>query len=257
MKLIHIDTPNTSCMHQAFLEMIKGRPVESFAEVGPGVGYLSKLLCSRGASGIGIDFSQDSIAQLSANMADHSSRGQYTIIEADFMEHDFDLQADLVFSMLVMEHVEDDGLFLQKMKRLSKKDGLVLVAVPGRKDRWGIDDEIYGHHRRYDRNDLLSMLEKNGLVDIQVWSVAVPVSNALFVLTNMISRKSQVVERKNLPLSERTKISGLKDIPYKKTFPPWFKLILNEYTYFPFYVLQRVFYETNWGLTMIACGTNQ
>ncbi|MBN2560296.1 MAG: methyltransferase domain-containing protein [Phycisphaerae bacterium] len=254
MRYISLDTPNTSCMHRAFLEMLEGRSIGTFIEVGPGCGHLSQLLCSREAVGVGIDFSPVAISGLKGNLAEEIARGRYSVIEADFMKTDLHLQVDLVFSMLVMEHVADDMMFLRRMKMATRQSGIVLTAVPGRKDKWGIDDELYGHIRRYDRADLFALFRDAGFADVHVRSIAVPISNLLFGLTNWISERSRARARRELPLAERTKLSGQKDIPYKKVFPPWFRLVLNEYTYCPFHILQRLFYKTNLGLVMIASG---
>ena len=127
-------------------------------------------------------------------------------------------------------------------------------GVPGRKDKWGIEDEISGHFRRYNRKDLIGLLIKSGLTDVKVWSVNVPISNLLYGLSNLAIRRSGALTKKNLSRPEQTKISGFKDTPYKTMFPGWFRFLLNRYTMYPFSILQRFFYKTGLGLVLIGSG---
>jgi len=242
-------------MNKAFVEMISPiDDINSFIEIGPGEGKLSKLLCSMGLKGVGIDFSPAIIGVLSQTMKSYVRSGQYSIVEADFMKEDLDLEADLVFSMMVMEHIEDDLRFLKRMKELTRKGGTVLVGVPGRKDKWGIEDEISGHYRRYERADLFELFRQSGFKEVKVWSVGVPISNLLFKLSNLVIKRSQKKKKKELSHVEQTKASGFKDIRYKTRFPISFSLLLNEYTMFPFYIFQRFFYDTDIGLGLIGSG---
>lgn len=255
MRLVQLDPPGTWCINSAFLEMIGPLSLtETFIEIGPGEGKVSAFLCSKGLKGFGVDFSRPMLDKLRDRMDNHIQAERYSIIEADVMKQDISVQADLVFSIMVLEHIEDDAAFLERMKRLIKPGGKLLICVPARMDKWGIEDELYGHYRRYWRSDLLDRFKQLDLVDIRVWSVAVPIANALLGASNLTIRRSHVMARKALSLSEQTKLSGLKDVPCKTLFPSWVKFVLNRYTMLPFLVLQRLFYNSDIGLSLIACG---
>ena len=58
----------------------------------------------------------------------------------------------------------------------------------------------------------------------------------------------------NSTLREQTELSGIREIPFKTVFPAWFRLILNRVTLYPLFILQRLFYRTNLGLTLLAVG---
>jgi hypothetical protein len=157
--------------------------------------------------------------------------------------------------MMVMEHVKNHVGFVERIVSFIKPGGHVVIGVPGRRDRWGIEDETVGHLRRYDRGDLQDTLVKAGLTDVTVWSVAVPTANLLFHFGNFFIRNSSAeVEKKKQSAREQTETSGVREIPWKTVFPSSFKLILNRTTLYPLFVLQRLFYSSNLGLTMIACG---
>jgi hypothetical protein len=98
------------------------------------------------------------------------------------------------------------------------------------------------------------VLLEAGLTDVTVWSVAVPVANLLFRLGNLTIRRSTEVTKRELSKIDQTKTSGIREIPFKTVFPAWFKMVLNRTTLYPLFVLQRRFYATNLGLTMVAFG---
>ena len=257
MKFVPIDPPGQWCCYEAIYEVIDALAggARTFIEVGVGAGVLSRRLCDRGYEGLGIEFSEEATAIAQHAMADHLAAGRYRLIEDDL----FNVQPDgrrysLGLSMLVMEHVADDVGFLRRIAEFVEPGGLVVVAVPGRREYWGIEDETVGHLRRYDRADLERVLTEAGLKDVQVWSVAVPVANMLYHAGNVLVKRSGETRKTRLPKVDQTKTSGIREIPFKTVFPSWFKLLLNRTTLFPLFVLQRLFYRTNLGVTMVAFG---
>lgn len=255
MKLVKIDPPGSWCHWEAVMEMIRPTGGKTFLEVGCGPGVLSLRLCKKGWQGLGIDFSAQAIEQAKTNLGEYIQDGRFRLIASDIFDLDLGGEKfDVGLSMMVMEHVEDDIGFLRKISEFIKPGGHVIVAVPGRRDRWGIEDETVGHLRRYDRDDLKQTLLSVGLSNVTVWSVAVPAANLLFHVGNFIVRNSSEMNKLNQSAREQTETSGIRDIPWKTAFPSLFKLILNRATLYPLFVLQRLFYRSNLGLTMMACG---
>ena len=255
MKLVKIDPPGSWCHYEAVMEMIHTTGGKTFLEVGCGPGDLSLKLCRQGWRGLGIDFSAQAIEQARVNLSECIERGQIRLSASDIFDLDSKGEKfDVGLSMMVMEHVEDHVGFLRKIKEYIVPGGHVIVAVPGRRDRWGVEDETVGHLRRYDRNDLKQTLQSAGLTDVTVWSVAVPTANLLFHLSNFFVRNSSEMDKLNQSARAQTETSGVREIPWKTVFPPSFKLILNRITLYPLFVIQRLFYGSNLGLTMIARG---
>src|SRR5438045_381586 len=91
-----------------------------------------------------------------------------------------------------------------------------------------------GHPRRYHRSDLENLLVAAGLVDVGIWSVAVPTANVLRRLGNFLIARSRERAKLGRDSLEQTKESGVRDIPFKTTFPPIFRLVLNRWTMWPF-----------------------
>lgn len=71
--------------------------------------------------------------------------------EADFARRaDWLGEADVVLLMDVLEHVEDDFLFLSRMLAPLKPGAQIVITVPADPRLWTPHDESFGHWRRYD-----------------------------------------------------------------------------------------------------------
>jgi 2-polyprenyl-3-methyl-5-hydroxy-6-metoxy-1,4-benzoquinol methylase len=257
MKLVPLEPPGQWCLNEAVYEVIGkfGGSGKTFIEVGVGTGVLSRPLCDRGYEGLGVEFSDDAAAVARRAMADYVAAGRYRLIADDiFNLHPDGRRYSFGISLMVMEHVDDDVGFVQRIAQFLEPGGLVIIAVPGRRDRWGIEDETVGHLRRYDRSDLQRVMVEAGLRDVRVWSVAVPVANILFRAGNLLLRMSGEIGKTQLSKIDQTKMSGIREIPLKTVFPSWFSIVLNRTALYPLLVMQRLFYRTNLGLTMVAFG---
>lgn len=255
MKFVKIDPPGSWCHYEAVMEMIRLIGGKKFLEVGCGPGVLSLKLCENDWQGVGIDFSPAAIEQAKTNLDQFIRNGRYRLFATDIFDLDLGGEMfDVGLSMMVMEHIKDHIGFLKRMAEFIKPGGHVMVAVPGRRDRWGIEDETVGHLRRYDRDDLKKTLASAGLTDVTVWSVAVPTANLLFHAGNFLIRHSPEFDKRARCAREQTETSGIREIRWKTVFPTPFRLILNRVALYPLFVMQRFFYRSNLGLTLLACG---
>ena len=84
-----------------------------------------------------------------------------SITELQFEENTF----DLVCAFDVIEHVEDDKLAVSEMKRVAKKNGVLLITVPAFMSLWSHHDVINHHFRRYKSKVIKDLFnsEKNGV----------------------------------------------------------------------------------------------
>ncbi len=60
----------------------------------------------------------------------------------------------------VMEHIEDDESFLEKVISKVRPGGKIIITVPALEFLWSIEDENARHFRRYDLNELVGFLER-------------------------------------------------------------------------------------------------
>ena len=253
MKYVSLDPPGTYCNYAALRDALKDHRGETFLDAGCGGGAISKELLRFGMTGWGVDFSDRALAVARARLAQELAEGRYELHQADLeaLPKDFP-KADVAVSYMVMEHIEDDAGFLKKMARQVKPGGRIVVAAPGRKDCWNIEDETVGHLRRYDRADMQAVLERAGLQDIEVRSVAVPTANVLLKIGAWVIARSNESEKRNLSQREQTETSGIREIPWRTVFPVWVKLFVNRVTMWPLTALQRLFYRTELGTTMMG-----
>jgi SAM-dependent methyltransferase len=256
MKFVRIDPPGQWCTHEAVKDAIRRCGGQTFLEIGCGAGHLSRLLCDRGLTGRGVDVSVAAVDEAREELKTFIDAGRFDVGRGDLFDLGGDASAyDLALSVMVMEHVEDDLGFVTKMADAVRPGGHVIICVPGRPDLWGIEDEHVGHVRRYDRASLSDVLTRAGLRDVHVWSVAVPVANLLFRLGNaMIRLSGEKRSTEAMSAREQTEESGVRRIPFKTVFPPAFRLLLNGYTMAPLLALQRLFYGSDMGLTLLAFG---
>jgi SAM-dependent methyltransferase len=255
MKWIQLNPPGTWCTDAAFEQMAFSHgPVRDFIEVGPGQGRVSRMLCARGLTGIGIEYSPEAASHLRDQLHDLIQSKQYQLVEADLLQSDLDMQADLVFCQMVLEHIEDDRTFLRKMVEMVRPGGQLIVVVPARQEKWGIEDDISGHYRRYDRQGLAQLLSDSSLVNVRAWSLAFPVANWLLTVSNLLVGRKHGKRIESLSLEERTKLSGIRDVPGKTMFPACCKVFLNRWTMRPFTITQKFFFHTDRGLALIAGG---
>ncbi len=253
--MIEIPPPGSFCQNQALLEIFSRVGGKTFLEVGVGNGELAQFLCGKGYHGSGVDFSATAVEEARTRLQSYLKSRQFHLLHADFETMPIpERNADIALSMMVMEHVEDDVGFVKKLISVTRPGGHVIIGVPGRMDRWSFEDETVGHLRRYEKKQLETLLRKCGLQQVEVWSVSVPVANLLFSLSCFLVRNSQEKQKLNQTSLTQTQTSGIRKIPFKTVFPAFFRLFLNSVTLRPLFWIQRCFYRTDLGLTLIAFG---
>lgn len=65
---------------------------------------------------------------------------------------------DVVLSMDVLEHLEDEEWALKEIERILKPNGIFVVMVPAYMFLWGVQDEVAHHYRRYTKGSLLKVV---------------------------------------------------------------------------------------------------
>ncbi len=69
---------------------------------------------------------------------------------------------DTVTCINVLEHTVDDEAALRHVNRILSPGGRVIIYVPAGSELFGSLDQGIGHRRRYDRDELVSKLERSG-----------------------------------------------------------------------------------------------
>ena len=70
---------------------------------------------------------------------------------------------DLVFLLDVLEHVENENLFLQEVKHVLKDGGRMVITVPAHQFLFSEHDIFLQHFRRYSKKRLTHVLKENNM----------------------------------------------------------------------------------------------
>lgn len=96
---------------------------------------------------------------------------------------------DAVCAFEVLEHFEDDEAVLRAWAGRLRPGGRIVLSVPAGPHRMGPHDELVGHYRRYDREELHRKLTGAGLVDVRVGCYGWPLGYALEWARNRAARR--------------------------------------------------------------------
>src|SRR5579863_4493880 len=70
---------------------------------------------------------------------------------------------DLVCTLDIVEHVDDDDAALAEIARVAAPGAVLLLSAPLHPSRWTAFDDFVGHRRRYEPQQLLGKLARHGL----------------------------------------------------------------------------------------------
>lgn len=238
-------TPSYLVKRRAILDFLVRIPARRVLEVGCGAGDLLRTLGERGYTGIGIDLSVEAVA--AARQMVDPSRFKVERMEIDGIDEQF----EVVIASEVLEHCLDDVAFLRRLRAKTARGGHLVLTVPAHMAKWGPNDELCGHVRRYEREELRTTLSQAGFEPLFVHSYGVPVYN---LMKPFYDRAVAADVREEEGMEERTdKSGGMKLLPGLGLL---FRLLFNNVTLFPFYLLQRLFYRTDLGNGYLAVALN-
>jgi len=137
---------------EQFRPYLKGRIVE----VGFGHGLYSRVLGELGDY-CGVDHDRDSVEQASRAMPDRNF-AVCDILAAEQLHALFPNGVDAVFTINVLEHIEDDAKAVANLVDVLKPGGHLLISVPALMLLYNDLDRLAGHFRRYSTTRLRDLL---------------------------------------------------------------------------------------------------
>ena len=98
---------------------------------------------------------------------------------------------DLIISLDVLEHIEDDQNALVKWKEKLTQDGTLLIMVPAFQSLWSYHDEVLGHCRRYTLQSLKKIANSAGLKEERLSYLFSYLFPAAFVTRKLLPTKGK------------------------------------------------------------------
>jgi SAM-dependent methyltransferase len=145
---------------QLLAEVLVGRvPAGSVAvDVGCGAGGSLAVLSQLGA---GVVVGTDLVPEALANAAPRLGSASLAASRAEQLPLRSD-GADVLVSLDVIEHLDDDVAALAEYRRVLRRGGALVVSVPAYPSLWSSHDEWAGHRRRYQQKTLVAALDRAG-----------------------------------------------------------------------------------------------
>ena len=174
--------------------------VESVLEVGAGEGALGVRLARR-YSYVGVEPDSRSF-ETARRRFDEAGAG--TILHGGVEALPPASSFDLVCAFEVLEHCEDDVAAVREWVAHVRPRGWLMLSVPAFARRFGPSDRKAGHHRRYERAQIVAVFERTGL---EPWSIELygfPLGNVLELAWDAAAR----IRPANGSATERTAASG-------------------------------------------------
>ncbi|MEO5329547.1 MAG: class I SAM-dependent methyltransferase [Magnetococcus sp. THC-1_WYH] len=149
---------------------------------------------------------------------------------------------DCVVACEVLEHVDDDLAMVRQMFSLLRPQGRLVISVPARRHFWSVHDQLVGHLRRYEKEELLHLFNQAGFMKIQVISYGFPFVNLLRwprILLAQIGRAKKMAWDQQ----RRTRESGINQVA---GFHSWLGLLVNPITIWPLCRMATLFNGYFW-----------
>lgn len=141
------------------LDLTRNIPTGTLLEIGPGAGTLLTEFAQRGFRCEALELSSEA-RELVAEVArvSNSRIGLHGRPRAEWKAG-----FDSLFAFDVLEHIEDDRAALMQWASWLRPGGVMVLSVPARMSLWTAGDEWAGHFRRYERDQLVKLVEECGL----------------------------------------------------------------------------------------------
>jgi SAM-dependent methyltransferase len=208
--------------------------IRTFLDVGCGAGELACTLAENGMRGVAVDFSENAINVASTMKTSRNIKKSDLTFHLGGLENVLNKKFDLVSCFEVLEHVENDQELLRQITAHSKK--YVLISVPAKQKLYDASDKAVGHFRRYEKRDLLNIINESDLTVVRFINYGFPFTN----IVRVIRRVFFIVKLrrdKNKTMKNRSKGSGTNPIK----LPKFITMIDFEKAIMPLYQISRVF----------------
>lgn len=166
----------TRARDKLFIAALKPQIEDKILDAGCGLGYFTDMLSNYGAYCIGID-----IDRLCIEYCRRYMKGDYLAVDLSQSPYPFpDNHFDKILCSETLEHIEDNGIVLQELRRILKPKGTLLVSTPCLEGVFGTFWKRIGHnnvdcisheyhyHKGYTQESLAALLSAYGFASRRV-----------------------------------------------------------------------------------------
>lgn len=145
---------------------------ECVLDAGCGTGHMTLGLCNEGYKVTAIDCSEKLTFFTKKILKKNNQKADvYTmnLLEVNSLGEN---RYDTILCLDVLEHIEDDQLALSNLAYTLKNEANLIISVPALGILYGQRDREIGHYRRYNKVDLIRLIENSGLdiTEIRFWN---------------------------------------------------------------------------------------
>lgn len=214
----------------------------TFLEIGAGTGLMTQMFLSRGFSGYCYDLSPESRAILKNRLNEFTAQVEILTNLTIATNKNF----NYLFAFEVLEHIEDDLNALQYWSQFIQSNGKIIVSVPAHNNKFSKVDELVGHVRRYERDDLFNLLSKAGYQNIKIINYGYPLTEfSRYISTRLLKNDNSA---QLIPIAER----NLRSSYSRPTVISNYLSKIPENIFAPFKYIQRLFYKFDFGDGLVA-----
>ena len=172
-----------------------------FWEIGAGNGYVASCIKKQGVDVVtlepGIKGAQNS-----------ALRGNTSL--CGFL-HDLELPDSSIPNIGcfdVLEHLDSAEDMLKEFYRILEPGGVVLITVPAHKYLWSQTDDMSYHKRRYERSELISVMESIGFKPIRCSYFFISMVIPMYILRSLPYKKGVIYDQKTLTRDQMSQMTG-------------------------------------------------
>ena len=208
-------------------------------EIGYGHGDMLFFFFKMGLQVFGYDFSSSSYNSAITKIDEHSFLINNSIHLFKNKEDVYQHKYDYIVAFEVLEHIENDYQQLEKWHSMLTNNGKLIISTPAHMGKWGPNDELSGHYRRYEKPELIKKITNAGFKVNHFWNYGYP----LTVILDVLLQKSYGSKKSFMSNEARSKASWLKPDNKKKIY----RKFSNNFFMLPFYILQNLFLNKDIG----------
>lgn len=190
-------------------------------EIGCGRGNITKILAKYSHDVLAIDQEETAINECKYILSEYNN---VRLKKSDLFSFNCDGNFDLIVLSEVLEHIEDDNKALSYVNSLLTPNGLCLLTVPANPKLWNEEDITVGHKRRYTRQHIYKILEKNQFDILKCINWGFPIN---LIIYKYITIKSmyKIITNKNIYQQHNKKKN--KGIPYLYILIKFYKALFR------------------------------